>query len=126
MTDLLQLLISSGWNVRPAFIDGGWIEVDTVSDLENYEQAQVDGRLSSIFDPFRKAPVEPPSGLGLQSMSNQLDNINLTDLAEVYTGRVKPNPNLYLVSRKIEIAGVLCQTYVKTSDGRLSGGKILR
>lgn len=34
MTDLLQALIDSGQDVRPAFFDGGWVEVDTASDLE--------------------------------------------------------------------------------------------
>jgi choline kinase len=33
MTDLLQGMIDMGIPVRPAFIDGGWLEVDSPSDL---------------------------------------------------------------------------------------------
>ena len=35
MTDLLQAIIDSGYSLTPAFVHGGWIEVDTVRDLEN-------------------------------------------------------------------------------------------
>jgi L-glutamine-phosphate cytidylyltransferase len=34
LTDLLNDLIGSGEIMRPAFIDGGWREIDTVEDLE--------------------------------------------------------------------------------------------
>jgi len=34
LTDLLNDLIGSGEVMRPAFIDGGWREIDTVEDLE--------------------------------------------------------------------------------------------
>jgi choline kinase len=34
LTDLLNDLIESGVEMRPAFIDGGWREIDTVEDLE--------------------------------------------------------------------------------------------
>ena len=37
MTSLIQSLIDSGWSVRPALISRGWIEVDSVQDLEAYE-----------------------------------------------------------------------------------------
>lgn len=37
MTSLIQNLIDSGWNVRPALINGGWIEIDSVEDLQVYE-----------------------------------------------------------------------------------------
>lgn len=33
MTDLLQGLINTGQDVRPVWIDGGWLEVDTKEDL---------------------------------------------------------------------------------------------
>ena len=36
-TDLIQLLITEGWRVKPVLIYGGWIEVDTPSDLASYE-----------------------------------------------------------------------------------------
>jgi choline kinase len=34
MTDLLQRLIDDDWDVRPAFVTNGWLEVDTPADLE--------------------------------------------------------------------------------------------
>jgi hypothetical protein len=34
LTDLLNDLIATGELMRPAFIDGGWREIDTVEDLE--------------------------------------------------------------------------------------------
>jgi NDP-sugar pyrophosphorylase family protein len=34
LTDLLNDLIDAGEVMRPAFIDGGWREIDTVEDLE--------------------------------------------------------------------------------------------
>ena len=37
MTSLIQSLIDSDWNVRPALVSSGWIEVDSVEDLQVYE-----------------------------------------------------------------------------------------
>jgi choline kinase len=37
MTDFIQNYINSDGVVKPVFIDGGWLEVDTVTDLEIYE-----------------------------------------------------------------------------------------
>ena len=38
LTDLLNDLIASGEVMRPAFIDGGWREIDTVEDLARAEE----------------------------------------------------------------------------------------
>jgi choline kinase len=38
MTHFLQDLIDDGWSVRAVPIEGGWLEVDTVSDLELYRE----------------------------------------------------------------------------------------
>jgi len=37
MTWFLQHLIDEGWRVAPVEIDGGWLEVDTIEDLETYQ-----------------------------------------------------------------------------------------
>lgn len=37
MTDFIQNHINSNGVVKPVFIDGGWLEVDTVEDLKIYE-----------------------------------------------------------------------------------------
>lgn len=36
MTDFIQNYISGGGEVKPVFIEGGWLEVDTVTDLKIY------------------------------------------------------------------------------------------
>jgi len=33
MTDMLQAIIDTGHPVRPVFINGGWVEIDTIDDL---------------------------------------------------------------------------------------------
>lgn len=38
MTSFIQRLIDVGYDVRAAFTNSGWLEVDTVEDLERYEQ----------------------------------------------------------------------------------------
>jgi choline kinase len=37
MTTFLQLLIDAKWNLTPAFINNGWLEVDTSEELAIYE-----------------------------------------------------------------------------------------
>ncbi|MGM0632220.1 MAG: NTP transferase domain-containing protein [Pseudomonadota bacterium] len=49
MTSYLQHLIDSDWDVRAAFTDNGWLEVDTVEDLARYESLQREGRLRSFI-----------------------------------------------------------------------------
>lgn len=34
MTDFLQLLIENNYEISPLFIEGGWLEIDSVEDLE--------------------------------------------------------------------------------------------
>lgn len=41
MTTLIQLIINNLMDVTPVFINGGWIEVDSVEDLLAYKQAEV-------------------------------------------------------------------------------------
>lgn len=38
MTDFLQHLIDTGSKAEPEFINGGWVEIDTVEDLENLSE----------------------------------------------------------------------------------------
>ena len=48
MTSFIQHLIDSGSDVRAAFTDDGWIEIDTVEDLACYEQMQQAGTLAQF------------------------------------------------------------------------------
>ena len=40
MTTFLQLLINAGYLVRAVKINGGWIEIDTIADLDTYNRDQ--------------------------------------------------------------------------------------
>lgn len=50
MTTLLQQLIDSGWKLAPALVNNGWLEVDSVSDLELYEKMAAAGTLKPFCD----------------------------------------------------------------------------
>lgn len=49
MTSFLQLLIDAGWMVMPAHVRHGWLEVDTVEDLQLYERLAAQGRLKALW-----------------------------------------------------------------------------
>ena len=38
MTSFIQMIINNLMNVKPTFINGGWIEIDSLDDLKNLEQ----------------------------------------------------------------------------------------
>lgn len=42
MTSFIQLLIDNLIDVKPVFIEGGWMEIDSVDDLKAYENIQFD------------------------------------------------------------------------------------
>jgi choline kinase len=50
MTSFIQYLIDSGWDIRAAFIDSGWLEVDTVEDLQCYERMNTAGNLKKLYN----------------------------------------------------------------------------
>lgn len=50
MTSFIQHLIDSGWEVRAAETDNGWLEVDSVSDLQRYEAMACDGALAPFYN----------------------------------------------------------------------------
>lgn len=49
MTSFLQHLIDSGMEVRAAFTDNGWLEVDSVEDLDRYHRMQREGTLTRFI-----------------------------------------------------------------------------
>lgn len=51
MTDFLQRLIDDGHPVRAVPVSGGWLAVDTVADLEMYEQLLEENRLDEFWQP---------------------------------------------------------------------------
>ena len=38
MTSFIQMIINNLLNVKPTFINGGWIEIDSLDDLKNLEK----------------------------------------------------------------------------------------
>lgn len=50
MTSFLQGIIDSGVALKAALVDGGWLEVDSVSDLDLYHQLEKSGDLSSFIN----------------------------------------------------------------------------
>ena len=49
MTSFLQNLIDDGWEIKPAFTRGGWLEVDTLDDFELYNNLDRQNKLSPFF-----------------------------------------------------------------------------
>ena len=49
MTSLLQLLIDNGWKLAPALVCNGWLEIDSVDDLLNYEALAKTGELAQFY-----------------------------------------------------------------------------
>ena len=50
MTSYLQHLIDNGVKVRGIPIHGGWLEIDSVEDLQSYEELQKNQELKSLID----------------------------------------------------------------------------
>lgn len=50
MTDLLQTMANDGLRLGAVPIRHGWLEVDSVEDLERYEAAQAQGKLAPLMN----------------------------------------------------------------------------
>lgn len=118
MTSFIQLLIDYGWNVRPALIENGWLEVDTVEDLHRYETLAAAGHLDSIC---RLAHVPQPDELLeglLQAVPEAVAGV--CDIRAIASSLLLPTEPtvetgvlLDRLARKIEISGVLHQRYAE-------------
>ncbi|MBI3928075.1 MAG: phosphocholine cytidylyltransferase family protein [Armatimonadetes bacterium] len=49
MTSFLQHLIETGWPVQAVLVEHGWLEVDTLEDLELYGRLLAEGRLDRFY-----------------------------------------------------------------------------
>jgi choline kinase len=49
MTSFLQMMIDSGWKVKAALVNNGWLEIDTVEDLSLYESLALKGQLKKFM-----------------------------------------------------------------------------
>ena len=49
MTSFIQMMIDSGWKVKSAIVENGWLEIDSVEDLEVYEKLASKGELNKFY-----------------------------------------------------------------------------
>ena len=49
MTSFLQELIQGGWKIKAVPVENGWLEVDSVKDLQVYEKLFKEGKLKPFF-----------------------------------------------------------------------------
>ena len=49
MTTFLQLLIDNNFQTKAVWVDNGWLEIDSVADLEVYESLAKQGRLDNFY-----------------------------------------------------------------------------
>lgn len=65
MTSFLQHLIDLDWRVQSVPVANGWLEVDTLQDLELYYRLQAEGTLDQLYHLGNRA-IRPSHELGLQ------------------------------------------------------------
>lgn len=49
MTSFLQMLIDDNWRVKASLVNNGWLEVDSVEDLEHYENMAKEKTLDKFY-----------------------------------------------------------------------------
>ena len=49
-TDLLQGLVNDGNELKPIFVNGGWLEFDTINDFKLYEKMIENNSLSELIN----------------------------------------------------------------------------
>lgn len=116
MTSFIQQLIDAGWNVRPALIENGWLEVDTLEDLKRYEILAAEGGLSRICQ--LETPPEPMQLLA-ELLSQRFDEqLGMFDVLAISSRLLNERAvsaetvdMLDRLARKIEIAGIVYRQY---------------
>lgn len=115
MTSFIQQMIDAGWVVCPALIDGGWLEVDTLEDMQRYETLQAKDELFKLcqlattpsvqsLSELVQAPVMVPDGVcDIRQLT--VDVIAARHLSQHH------QVCLDLLARKLEISGKLLLQY---------------
>ena len=54
MTSFIQEAIDRGWRVQSAPVSNGWLEIDTFSEMQQYQRMHAEGSLAEFyrFEPF--------------------------------------------------------------------------
>jgi choline kinase len=50
MTSFLQALIDAQWKIKAVLVENGWLEIDSVEDLEQYELLANQGKLDRFYN----------------------------------------------------------------------------
>tara|TARA_B100001093_G_scaffold353152_1_gene337629 strand:+ start:4260 stop:5045 length:786 start_codon:yes stop_codon:yes gene_type:complete len=50
LTTYLQLLIDVGWKIKPAHIKSGWLEIDSIKDIQLYESLDAQSKLHELWN----------------------------------------------------------------------------
>lgn len=95
MTDLIQGLIDQGWLVSPSFINGGWIEVDTVDDLNKYTAAFEKDQLEDLIKLSEVGGDARNEGFPVSEIKNYINN-KMEKFIEI--GRLDNNEMLAILS----------------------------
>jgi choline kinase len=116
MTSFIQQLIDAGWSVRPALVDNGWLEVDTLDDLRRYHAMAQKGTLDAICQlapaPDLGALIGHLVSADARASAGECDIVELASRARAWT-TLAPADQILLdrLARKIEIAGTLKRRY---------------
>lgn len=131
MTSFIQQLIDAGWNVRPALINNGWLEVDTLEDLRRYEALAAAENLAPICR--LEVPPEPVQLLSQLLDRKPDDRPGMCDVLAVSARLLdegeptaETGDMLDRLARKIEIAGTLHRQYSIVEARLLPQGELAR
>lgn len=125
MTSFVQQMIDAGWNVRPALIEHGWLEVDSVEDLRRYRALAEAGQLDPIcrLEPLPSARELARGGNSPVHVPPDDDVLDIVDLARRVATSASPSAAelewLDRLARKIEIGGRLHRCYGATRSAPL-------
>lgn len=114
MTTFIQHLIDGGWAVRPAWISGGWLEIDTIEDFKRYDALAQAGRLDRLYRAPRPLDTAAPRALATVALGRlpvdaPVGDARIARLFKALRGRAWFDRDdlaaLDAFARKLEISG---------------------
>lgn len=139
LTGFIQLLIDEGWAVSSAWIENGWLEVDTVDDLQRYHLMLESGAPTNLCDlneaggvTSKVESVFPGIGVFIETRVGGVEPQNKPNsfwvakfIWSVWLGAIPSHANLSRLdrlARKIEIAGKIYRCYEKDMSPDMDEG----